>query len=400
MVGDRGRDGCIARGRQCMKIFVCVPTARSFETFLSEFAEFAAQRGHVIKIAFAGANKHPRCLARGWSLVGDPEINFPRGANFFGHLKAALSLRRAVDGFRPEILSIHFSAASFTCALARRTSWRTLATIQGVNYVQQRGWRRIMMQRVEMWAYRRMSEVWVLTRDDAANLRRDGLQSQVRLQESLGFGCRLDIFDRLKIPRGDVLHARSDMGVRPGEIVFAFIGRQTAFKGFGIAVRAFLSFHRDFPDSRLVLVGGRDYLHGQGLSSRDRSALKACESIVDMGWRSDVSAILANVDIVLFPSQREGIPVNLMEALAMGVPCIAYDCRGSRDVVRHGVDGKIVKVCSADAFASTMMELAMDPGERMMLSANAIRDRQRFDRNRFVIEHLRNLERLSAKART
>jgi glycosyltransferase involved in cell wall biosynthesis len=62
-------------------------------------------------------------------------------------------------------------------------------------------------------------------------------------------------------------------------------------------------------------------------------AYKNCAQIIDAGYTDDVASYLAISDAMVFPSQREGMPVCLMEALAMGVPVITRASRGCRDVV-------------------------------------------------------------------
>ncbi len=98
---------------------------------------------------------------------------------------------------------------------------------------------------------------------------------------------------------------------------------------------------------------------------------------------------LAVADLMIFPSDREGMSVCLMEALATGLPAITADSRGCRDVVRDGVDGRVLREPALEAFLAAMTHAADDRAQRQRWSARAIADRDRFDRRHFIAEQKR-----------
>jgi glycosyltransferase involved in cell wall biosynthesis len=153
-------------------------------------------------------------------------------------------------------------------------------------------------------------------------------------------------------------------------------------------VRTFLQIAGNDPRLRLLLLGAPDPLHPSGLTSAEDRARKNCPKILDVGWTADVASYLAISDVVVFPSLREGMPVCLMEALAMGVPVITRASRGCRDVVRHGRDGLVLHDCTADSLGRAMKRLAQDDGLRGRFSAEALAGRQRFDRRIFIREQI------------
>jgi glycosyltransferase involved in cell wall biosynthesis len=80
-----------------------------------------------------------------------------------------------------------------------------------------------------------------------------------------------------------------------------------------------------------------------------------------LGHVTDMPALLANVDIVVLPSYREGLPKTLIEAAACARPLITTDAPGCREVVTHGVDGLLVPVRDAQALARAIARLQDDP---------------------------------------
>ena len=186
----------------------------------------------------------------------------------------------------------------------------------------------------------------------------------------------------------------SQLGLKADHHIFAFIGRQVYFKGFDIAIRAFLRLAQSNPNTRLLLTGTRDALHPTGLTQDEEKALKSSTKTIDLGWQTEVQKHLSITRAVVFPSKREGMPVCLMEALAMGVPVITCDSRGCRDVVRDQVDGIVLKDCTVDNLVSAMALLAKDENLHSRLVVNALAGRERFSRLNYVREQIQIYEQL------
>lgn len=69
------------------------------------------------------------------------------------------------------------------------------------------------------------------------------------------------------------------------------------------------------------------------------NSLAVEKQVIFAGHRSDIADIYKLSDIFVFPSKREGLPVSLMEAMAAGLPCIASDIRGCKDLIKNGKNG-------------------------------------------------------------
>jgi glycosyltransferase involved in cell wall biosynthesis len=79
------------------------------------------------------------------------------------------------------------------------------------------------------------------------------------------------------------------------------------------------------------------------------------------GMKDDVRPFLADADVFVLSSLSEGISITLLEAMAAGLPVVATDVGGNREVVRHGETGTLVPVGDADALATEMCTLLTDP---------------------------------------
>jgi glycosyltransferase involved in cell wall biosynthesis len=230
--------------------------------------------------------------------------------------------------------------------------------------------------------------VWVLTQDDQEQLRRAAPTATVKVLQSAGIGCDLETFKPESVSVRHRRMLRKRLGIEPTHRVFIFVGRFVAFKGFDLTVRAFLKIAETDPQLRLLLVGSFDPLHPSGLTSAEEYARKNSGQIIDAGYTEEVASYLAISHVMVFPSQREGMPVCLMEALAMGVPVITRASRGCRDVVRHGQDGLVLRECTVDTLGVEMKRLARDDELRCRLSTEALAGRKRFDCRIFIREQI------------
>jgi glycosyltransferase involved in cell wall biosynthesis len=92
-----------------------------------------------------------------------------------------------------------------------------------------------------------------------------------------------------------------------------------------------------------------------------------------LGHVDDMSALFADVDVVVLPSYREGLPKGLIEAAACALPLVTTDVPGCREVVSDGIDGLLVPPRDADALAAAIARLQDDPalGRRLGDAARA-----------------------------
>lgn len=159
-----------------------------------------------------------------------------------------------------------------------------------------------------------------------------------------------------------------------------FIGRLLKEKGVGeLLEAAALLSERGVPVT-IEMLGDIDE---NNPSSVPRSAVEDAQARGNVVWHGatdDVRPYMARVSAVVLPSYREGIPLSLLEAAAMGKPMIAADVPGCRDVVRHGETGLLVPVKDSESLAAAIAALVADPALARRMGAAARHDAEtRFD---------------------
>lgn len=372
-----------------MSYLFIIPSITNYFTFLEDIAYELQKRGHQVYLA--SSTKHISqidCYDR--EVHGELiEIDFPRGFELQKHLLAAKQLRRIVDKVHPDVINVHFSAAMFTTAIAKQADWpSTIAMIHGLAFPILTGWRKLAIGAAEKWSAKKMDDVILLNQSDKKALQGIIPSDQIKVLQSYGLGCDLSKFSQQTIADETKTRYHRRLGVREEDFVFIFVGRQVGFKGFDKLVRAFLKLYGEYKNLKLILVGAKDNIHTTNLTPEEELKMKQCPGIINVGWKENVQDYLCVADVNVFPSEREGMPVNLMESIALGVPVITTNSRGCNEVVEDGVNGLLLKKNSVDEIAELMLSVYKSPEELNKLKEGAIKNRGRYERQKFIEEML------------
>ena len=112
---------------------------------------------------------------------------------------------------------------------------------------------------------------------------------------------------------------REEFHIPNDSFVIGHVGRFMNPKNHTFIIDIFNQFHKDHPNSYLMLVGEGELT----ISIQDKvKALGLEDNVIFTGLRSDVNELLQAMDVFLFPSLYEGLPVSIIEAQAAGLPCL------------------------------------------------------------------------------
>lgn len=153
---------------------------------------------------------------------------------------------------------------------------------------------------------------------------------------------------------------------------FLFVGRIVGDKGINELAEAFLRLNREHPNTRLVLTG--NYERELDPIRRDTQEIIDChDAISTTGPKTgdDLVVQYAIADCFVFPSYREGFPNTVLEAGAMGLPCIVTDINGSREIIVEGENGVIVPPRNTEALYLAMERMLKDKDARKRMAERA-----------------------------
>lgn len=162
-------------------------------------------------------------------------------------------------------------------------------------------------------------------------------------------------------------------GIR-NESIFTFVtvGRIVRDKGINEMIAAFQKLQETDKNVRLILIGGyEDQL--DPISEESRKAIHDNKGIDAVGCKSgdELLAYYAAADCFVSASYREGFPNTVLEAGAMGLPCIVTDINGSREIIKDGENGMIVPPQDAESLYNAMKIMLTSKVERDNMANNA-----------------------------
>lgn len=304
-----------------------------------------------------------------------------RSFSLLADLRAARELWQVLREERPDVLHTHNPKPGLYGRIVGRLARVPIVvnTVHGLYAAPDDPWaKRALVYTLEAVAARCSDAELVQNPEDLALLRRLRISPRAQL---LGNGVDLVRFDPDRLDPTVRDAVRRELGVRDDQVVIGTIGRLVREKGYPELLEA--ASRLDPERFVLVCVGGDDPEKADAL---DRATIAAARErgVRFLGHRDDVAELLAAFDVFVLASHREGFPRAAMEAAAMGLPVVATDIRGCREIVEPGLNGVLVPVRDAPALAAALASLG-DPARRAEWGrASRARAQERFDEREVV----------------
>lgn len=187
--------------------------------------------------------------------------------------------------------------------------------------------------------------------------------------------------DTTRFPVHDFSHEKKEI---------VTVGRLEAQKNQKILIDAFSLIADEFPDYRVVLYGEgslrenlESYIKQLGLQKR----------VLLPGAKDGIQEYIRDAALFVLSSDYEGIPNVLIEAMAIGLPCISTDCSpgGARELIQNDVNGIIVPCNSLEELKNQMCRVLIDRELAQRIGSNALNVRARTDKSIIAEEWLRIL---------
>jgi glycosyltransferase involved in cell wall biosynthesis len=325
-----------------------------------------------------------RLVADGITFVGLEHAS--RAIAFGSDVRAGRELYHHFRTLRPDIVHTHNPKPGVYGRLAARAA-RVPAIVNTVHglYAQPDD---ALPKRVAVYGLERIAafcshEELIQNPEDLETLARLGVPRR-RLHQ-LGNGIDLRRFrpDRLTDERRAAL--RAEMGAGPDDVVCGVVARLVWEKGYRELFAAAGSLRDRHPRLRVVAVGETDHDKADAVTPADIEAATRDHGVHFLGHRGDVEDLYGAFDVSVLASHREGFPRTPMEAAATGVPCVATDIRGCRQVIDDGVTGLLVPRGDAGALARAIETLVVDGERRARMGAAALdKARREFDQQRQI----------------
>ena len=186
----------------------------------------------------------------------------------------------------------------------------------------------------------------------------------------LGNGVDLTRFDPASVDATARTRIRASLGIGDATVVVGLVGRLVWEKGYATVFEAAEAMSDR--DCRFVVVGPEEPDKPGAVTAADRAEAER-HGVVFLGRRDDMVDIYSAFDVHVLASHREGYPRSAMEASAMGLPVVATNIRGCRQVVADGVSGTLFEVDDARGLVDALTPLVADEVRRTRMGEAARR---------------------------
>lgn len=166
-------------------------------------------------------------------------------------------------------------------------------------------------------------------------------------------------FDQSQVSESEQLTLREELQLNLSDFVFVFVGRLVADKGVNELVSAFSELSKTKTHCKLLLVGPLES-ELDPLSAATLQAISNNRSIISVGFQADIRSYLSISNVFVFPSYREGFPNVVLQAGAMGLPCIVTNISGSNEIIQDNSNGIVIPVRDTQSLLTQMDLLLQD----------------------------------------
>lgn len=304
-------------------------------------------------------------------------VNMSRAISPLKDITSLFKLIVLFKKLKPQIVHTHTPKAGLLGMLA---SWIVrvpvrLHTVAGLPLMEAKGFKRIVLNRVEWLTYRCAVKVY----PNSKNLRDFIIKSRFCKPEKLNVigngssnGIDINYFNMNAEIQEMAENLKRAFGINEENFVFIFVGRLVKDKGIGELVQAFSELNKIYPHLRLLLVGPMepelDPLTDACLSLIDNN-----NNIITAGFQNDVRPYLAISHALAFPSYREGFPNVPMQAGCFNLPSIVTDINGCNEIIQEKVNGLIVPVKDTESLRNAMELIITDQALYLQIKNNARR---------------------------
>jgi glycosyltransferase involved in cell wall biosynthesis len=280
----------------------------------------------------------------------------------FADLISLFRLFRLLRKLKPDIVNASTPKAGLLGMIAAFLAGVRIRiyTLRGLRLETKSGWQRFLLKNTERIASLCSHKVICVSRSLLAKsvaFRLVNPSKILVLGEGSSNGLDAAPFQIvLSAEEKEQLHMR--LGI-PGNVpVVGFVGRITKDKGAEELIRVFDILLASIPNLHLLIIG--DFEEGDPVDSNIARRIKNSPQIIHAGFVPDPASFYQLMDILIFPSHREGFPNAPLEAAAAGIPTVGFEVTGVVDAIENGITGMLVSPFDLQALSIAILRYLQD----------------------------------------
>lgn len=328
-----------------MKKVLFTSHVANFAKFNYPFMRWFKERGYEVHYASMGEEK----------IDCDKHFTIPfeRSPFSLSNLKAVGQLKRIIDSEDYDIIHTHTPMGSVVTRLAalraRKKGTRVIYTAHGFHFFKG-------ASPLAWLVYYPIEKVMSRYTDVLVTINSEDYYRSQKLHAQQTFkvpGVGVDMKRFKPVSETEKKALRKEYGFKNGDFILIYVAELNANKNQSFLIKQLYMIKKDIPNIRLLLCGKGDQMD-------------ACRTLINelglqdvvtlMGYRNDVNRLFVMSDVCVASSVREGLGINLVEAMASGLPVIASRNRGHSEVINKEVWGSLFEQGDSIGFRKAVLD--------------------------------------------
>ncbi len=357
------------------KILFVATITDHFYYFHLPYLKFFHDLGWEVSVAGKGERKLLNCDVQ-------YDIPFARSPFSKGNIEAFKQLKEVINNNDYDIIHCHTPVGGIVTRLIaqkkRKSGAKVLYTAHGFHFYKgapKINW--LIYYPIE-WIFSEFTDCLItINQEDYDFAKGHFKKPQVKLVDGVGYNS--DLF--YPITKEEKLLLRKEKGYNDEDKILIYVAELNANKNQQMLLRMLKEV--DNEKVKLLLVGADNY---SGQYQKLAEELKIQDKVEFLGHREDVAELLKLSDVCVASSKREGLPVNIMEAMAIGLPVVANENRGHNSLIKDESDGFIIKSDDYKAMSVAVNRLLENKILYNDISSKAEVDIKRFSKENVTVQ--------------
>ena len=314
------------------------------------YLKWFKENGYEVHVATNGDQEIPYCDKK-------IKISFERSPFKLNNLKAIKQLMKVIMEEKYDIIHTHTPMGSVVTRLAakkarKKYGVRVIYTAHGLHFYKGaplKNW--LLFYPVEKYLSRYTDTIILINKEDYDLAKRKFKSKNIEYVPGVGIDEEKFNFKMTKKEKHDL---RESLGLKDDDFVMIYPAELNGNKNQLLLINVMETLAKEYSYIKLLLPGIDSC---SGYYQRLVKEKKLDNNIKFLGFRTDIPKLLKMSDLAVSSSKREGLPVNIMEAMCVGLPIVASDCRGNRDLIHDDKNGYIVSLNNVNGFHDAIVDV-------------------------------------------
>lgn len=329
------------------------------------YLKWFQEQGYEVHVATNGNEEIPYCNKK-------HIVRFERSPFKTNNLKAIKQLKKIIEEEKFDIIHCHTPMGSVVtriAAMKAREKYHTkvIYTAHGFHFFKGApliNW--LVYYPVEKMLDRAMDCLITINEEDYELAKKKFKTKQIELVHGVGVD---ETKFNITMTEQEKTELRKSLGLGENDFVIIYPAELNKNKNQGMLLKAIDKLKKQGYKDIKVLLPGKNSNNGVYETMTQNLGIE--KQIKFLGYRTDIPKLMKISNLAVATSKREGLPINIVEAMYCGLPCVATINRGHKELIERGVNGFLVEIDDSNQLAEKILELYKNEELRNSFVKNA-----------------------------